>query len=111
MKRVWINSPEGNVNYQYEINDTNNKLTIDVDLAQKNVEIKSGIYNIYRLAEEVKKVGVDASVGENKDGLNKMFLVLNFNDSFTMITGSLIDFLGGIESVDSGDRINVTDLR
>lgn len=111
MKRVWVNLPDNDINYQYEINETNNSLSISENSTQKDVVVPNGIYNIYRLSEEIEKLGVIADVGEYKSDKNKRFLVMTFDDSFNMLTGSLIDSLGGIESIDSGDRINVTDLQ
>lgn len=107
MKRVWLKLPSNSLEHLYTISDTNNGLTVNEDVS-KNIVVPNGVYNIYRLAEKISELGAQARVGEIKSDVNKKFLVLICKDSFTDLSGSLVSHLGGIESIDTGDRLSVT---
>lgn len=107
MKRVWVKVPNSSLEHIYTINNSNNGLTIN-ESTSKSVSLPNGVYNIYRLSEKLNELGVKSMVGEHKGDTSKRFLVLICDNSFTDLTGSLINHLGGIESIDTGDRLNVT---
>lgn len=108
MKRVWLNTPDSSLEFKYTIDSSNNALTINEASSQKDYVLSDGVYGVYKLIEELNIKGVKAGVGEYKGDKNKKFVVLYCEDSFSSASGNFIDYLGGIESVDSGDRINVT---
>lgn len=107
MKRVWLKLPSNSLEHLYIINNLNNSLTINESVT-KNLSVPNGVYNIYRLSEKLNELGVESMVGEYKGDTHKRFLVLICDNSFTDLNGSLVNHLGGIESIDTGDRLNVT---
>ncbi|MDD1502590.1 hypothetical protein PVA17_07390 [Lysinibacillus sp. CNPSo 3705] len=103
MKRFWLRLPEKN-DY-LEITATNNKLSLFESSTEKAYTVDTGIYSLERLRDNLVSKGLDARIGEIKDSKNFKFIVLFLNNSFTYVNGSFITFIGGIESIDTGDRL------
>lgn len=103
MKRFWLHLP--NKNNSIEITTTNNKLSLFQSSNEKVYTIDVGIYSLEKLKDNLVNKGLDARIGEIKTSKkgSKLF-VLFLDNSFTNVSGSFVTFIGGIESIDKGDR-------
>jgi len=102
MKRFWLNLPDKNDSL--EITTANNKLSLFESSTEKVYTIDTGKYSLEKLVDNLVSKGLDAKVGEIKSPKNKKLIVLFLNNSFTKVSGDFITFIGGVESVDTGDR-------
>ncbi|OXS65760.1 hypothetical protein B1B04_24795 [Lysinibacillus sp. KCTC 33748] len=102
MKRFWLNLPDKNDSL--EITTTNNKISLFESSTEKVYTIDTGKYSLEKLKDNLVSKGLDARIGEIKSPKNTKLLVLFFDNSFTNVDGSFIAFIGGIESIDKGNR-------
>lgn len=102
MKRFWLRLPEKNDSL--EITATNNKLSLFESSTEKSYTVDTGIYSLEKLRDNLVSKGLDARIGEIKAPKNSKLLVLFLDNSFTNVSGSFVTFVGGIESIDTGDR-------
>lgn len=102
MRRFWLQLPEKND--FIEINASNNKLSLFESSTEHLYTLDTGKYPLEKLINALINKGLDARIGELKADKNIKFIVLLLKDTFTYANGSFITFLGGIESVDAGDR-------
>ncbi|MFJ3387488.1 hypothetical protein [Lysinibacillus sp. NPDC086135] len=103
MKRFWLRLPDKN--NSLEITSTNNKLSTFESSTEKVYTVDTGKYSLEKLRDNLVSKGLDARIGEIKYSKNSKFIVLFLNNSFTNVSGSFITFIGGIESIDTGDRL------
>lgn len=104
MRRFWLQLPDKNE--FIEINHTNNNLSLFESSTEHSYTLDPGNYSLEKLISIFNKKGLDAKLGELKADINRKFIVLFMKDTFTFANGSFITFLGGIESVDKGDRLD-----
>ncbi|MGE8038007.1 hypothetical protein [Lysinibacillus sp. NPDC093692] len=102
MKRFWLNLPDKNDSL--EITTTNNNLSLFESSSEKAYTVDVGNYSLEKLRDNLVSKGLDARIGEIKAPKNTKLLVLFLDSSFTNVSGSFITFIGGIESIDKGDR-------
>lgn len=102
MKRFWLQLPEQND--FIKINTSNNKLSLFESSTEHPYTLDTGNYLIEKLINTFINKGLKAKIGELKADKHKKFIVLFLQDTYTYANGSFITFLGGIESVDTGDR-------
>ncbi|OXS65746.1 hypothetical protein B1B04_24885 [Lysinibacillus sp. KCTC 33748] len=102
MKRFWLNLPD--INDHLEITTSNNKLSLLESSNEKVYTIDVGKYSLEKLKDNLVNKGLDARIGEIKSPKNTKLIVLFLDNSFTNVNGSFITFIGGIESIDTGDR-------
>ena len=102
MKRFWINLPDKNDSL--EITTANNKISLFESSIEKVYTIDTGKYSLEKLVDNLVSKGLNAKVGEIKAPKNKKLIVLFLDNSFTKASGDFIAFIGGVESVDTGDR-------
>ncbi|WP_107924856.1 hypothetical protein [Lysinibacillus parviboronicapiens] len=102
MKRFWLYLPDKNDSL--EITTANNKISLFESSTEKAYTIDTGKYSIQMLVDKLVSKGLDAKIGEIKSSKNSKFIVLFLDNSFTNVSGSFITFIGGIESIDTGDR-------
>ncbi|EON72831.1 hypothetical protein [Lysinibacillus sphaericus] len=101
MKRFWLQTPDKN---EFEINTSNNKLSLYESSTETSYTLAPGKYTLEKLVSILISEGITARIGELKADKKATFIVLFLKDSFTNANGNLITFLGGIESIDTGDR-------
>lgn len=104
MRRFWLQLPDKNE--FIDINPSNNKLSLFESSAEHSFTLDPGNYTLEKLISILNNNGLDAKLGELKADINRKFIVLFMKDTFTFANGSFITFLGGIESVDKGDRLD-----
>ncbi|MFG3431970.1 MULTISPECIES: hypothetical protein [Lysinibacillus] len=102
MKRFWLHLPDKNDSL--EITTSNNKLSLFESSNEKVYTIETGKHSLNKLIDALVKNGLNAKIGEMKAPKNKKLLVLFLDKSYTNISGSFVTFMGGIESIDTGDR-------
>lgn len=102
MKRFWLHLP--NKNTSLEITTTNNKLSLFESANEKVYTIDTGKYSLKNLIDNLVSKGLNAKIGEIKSPKNLKLIVLFLDNSFTNVSGSFINFIDGIESIDTGDR-------
>lgn len=102
MKRFWLHLPDKNDSL--EITTTNNKISLFESSTEKAYTIDTGIYSLHTLIDKLVSKGLDARIGELKAPKNSKFIVLFLDNSFTNASGSFVSSIGGIESIDTGDR-------
>lgn len=107
MKRVWVELKDSVIS----LNDKTNTIkTINNDGLETNYNIKEGLYTRKELVNEVSK-SVNAKLGIIKSDKNKELLVMFFDDSIVYVHGSLINFLNGIDLIDSTKIQNGAETR
>jgi len=104
MRRFWLQLPDKNE--FIDINTTNNKLSLFESSTEHSFTIDPGNYSLEKLISLFIDKGLDAKLGELKADKNRRFIVFFMKDTFTFANGSFITLLGGIESVDKGDRLD-----
>jgi len=102
MKRFWLHLPEKSD--VLEITASNNKFSLFESSTERNYTIAVGKYTSEKLIEMFTREGIVAGIGQINADKKAKFLVLFLNLSFTNVNGSFITFIGGIESIDTGDR-------
>ncbi|MGE8038023.1 hypothetical protein [Lysinibacillus sp. NPDC093692] len=102
MKRFWLNLPDKNDHL--EITTSSNKLSLLESSNEKVYTIDVGKYSLEKLKDNLVNKGLDARIGEIKSPKNTKLIVLFLDNSFTNVNGSFITFIGGIESIDTGNR-------
>lgn len=102
MKRFWLHLPDKND--FLEITTSNNKLSVFESSNETAYTIETGRYSLEKLKDNLISKGLDARIGEIKAPKSSKLIVLFLNNSFTNVSGSFITFIGGIESIDKGDR-------
>ncbi|MGE8038017.1 hypothetical protein [Lysinibacillus sp. NPDC093692] len=102
MKRFWLHLPDKNDSL--EITTTNNKLSLFESSNEKVYTIDIGKYSLEKLIDNLVSKGLNAKMGEIKSPKNTKLIVLFSEGSFTNVSGNFVTFIGGIESIDTGDR-------
>ncbi|MFJ7648588.1 hypothetical protein ACIQ1H_13580 [Lysinibacillus sp. NPDC097279] len=102
MKRFWLQLPEKSD--VLEITASNNKFSLFESSTERSYTIAVGKYTLEKLIEMFTHEGLVARIGQINADMKAKFLVLFLNPSFTNINGNFISFIGGIESIDTGDR-------
>lgn len=102
MKRFWLHLPDKNDSL--EITAINNKLSLFESSNETAYTIGVGKYSLEKLVENLVSKGLDARIGEIKAPKSVKFIVLFLDNSFTNVSGSFVTYVGGIESIDKGDR-------
>ncbi|MEQ6047791.1 hypothetical protein U2I53_02055 [Lysinibacillus capsici] len=103
MKRFWLRLPDKTDSL--EITTSNNKLSLFESSIEKAHTIETGKYSLEKLVENLVNKGLNAKIGEiKKSPKNSKLIVLFLDNSFTNVSGSFVTFIGGIESIDTGDR-------
>lgn len=103
MKRFWLRLPDKTDSL--EIITSNNKLSLFESSTEKSHTIETGKYSLEKLVENLVNKGLNAKIGEiKKSPKNSKLIVLLLDNSFTNVSGSFVTFIGGIESIDTGDR-------
>lgn len=102
MKRFWLHLPDKNDSL--EITATNNKLSLFASSSETSYTIDTGRYSLEKLIDNLVSKGLDAQIGEIKAPKSSKLIVLFLDNSFTNISGNFVTFIGGIESIDTGDR-------
>ncbi|WP_155590564.1 hypothetical protein [Lysinibacillus cavernae] len=102
MKRFWLHLPLKNDSL--EITTANNKLSLFESSNEKVYTIETGKYSLRTLIDNLISKGLNVKIGEIKAPKNTKLLVLFLDNSFTNVSGSFVTFIGGIESIDTGDR-------
>ncbi|WP_342550867.1 hypothetical protein MKX57_06800 [Lysinibacillus sp. FSL M8-0216] len=103
MKRFWLRLLDKTDSL--EITTSNNKLSLFESSTEKAYTIEVGKYSLEKLVENLVNKGLNAKIGEiKKSPKNSKLIVLLLDNSFTNVNGSFVTFIGGIESIDTGDR-------
>lgn len=103
MKRFWLRLPDKTDSL--EITASNNKLSLFESSTEKSYTIETGKYSLEKLVENLVNKGLKVKIGEiKKSPKNSKLIVLLLDNSFTNVSGSFVTFIGGIESIDTGDR-------
>lgn len=103
MKRFWLRLPDKTESL--EITASNNKLSLFEASTEKVYTIETGSYSLEKLKEHLVTKGLDVKIGEiKKSPKNSKLIVLFLGNSFTSVSGSFVTSIGGIESIDTGDR-------
>ncbi|UPW81588.1 hypothetical protein [Lysinibacillus sp. Ag94] len=102
MKRFWLRLPDKS--NPIEITTANNKLSLFESSNKKVYTIDSGNHTLAKLVSNLVSKGLDARIGEIKAPIGSKFIVLFLDNSFTNVNGSFVTFIGGLESIDTGDR-------
>ncbi|MEK5333457.1 hypothetical protein [Lysinibacillus sp. FSL W8-0992] len=102
MKRFWLQLPEKSD--VLEITASNNKFSLFESSTERSYTIAVGKYTLEKLIEMFTREGLVARIGQINAEKKAKFLVLFLNPSFTNVNGNFISFIGGIESIDAGDR-------
>lgn len=103
MKRFWIEISNNTI----AIDNANNNITTHGEGGQ-SYSIDIGTYTLEKLVSHLLDKGLDIKIGELKSYVNKKFLVIFSDESISNVTGSFVTFVGGIESIDNGYRVEET---
>ncbi|MEC1179200.1 hypothetical protein P9B03_11955 [Metasolibacillus meyeri] len=102
MKRFWLHLPDKDDSS--EITTANNKLSLFESSNEQVYTIETGKYSLEKLINNLVNKGLNAKIGEIKAPKSYKLIVLFLDNSFTNVSGSFVTFIGGIESIDIGDR-------
>ena len=102
MKRFWLQLPDKS--NDFEITAANNTFSLFESSTERSYTIAVGKYTLEKLIEMFSNEGLVAKMGGINADKKAKCLVLFLSQSITNFNGNFITFIGGIESIDTGDR-------